>query len=247
MKKKFFNEEKRVKPGLNIIINETYRNKDWLFENYNLSNNLANFSYNNSKVLINKSSRLSKSPSNINLFFYKNNIISNDHTGSIFVYSLAQKKKIINFNFYRKKLKRFNKKIFLAVDNGIIYAADNLGYLYSIDISSGQLIWAKNFGVPFRSNIKILNNELYLANQDNKIYCINTTDGETKWNFSTTTTLLKSKFKNDIIVNEKGELFFINTNGELYSIDSQSRNINWVANLKDPNSDSVIKFFQAFR
>jgi len=93
IERKFFNEEKRVKPGLNIIINETYRNKDWLFENYNLSNNLANFSYNNSKVLINKSSRLSKSPSNINLFFYKNNIISNDHTGSIFVYSLAQKKK----------------------------------------------------------------------------------------------------------------------------------------------------------
>ena len=56
---------------------------------------------------------------------------------------------------------------------------------------------------------------------------------KTKWNFSTATTLLKSKFKNDIIVNEKGELFFINTNGELYSIDSQSRNINWVANLKE--------------
>ena len=117
--------------------------------------------------------------------------------------------------------------------------------MYSIDISSGQLIWAKNFGVPFRSNIKILNNELYLANQDNKIYCINTTDGETKWNFSTTTTLLKSKFKNDIIVNEKGELFFINTNGELYSIDSQSRNINWVANLKDSNSDSGNQIFSS--
>ena len=245
IEKKLFNEEKKVKVGANVTIDDTFRNKNWLFENYNLTNNVANFSYNNSKVLISKSSRLSKSLNNSNLLFYENNIISNDHTGTIFVYSLNKEKKIINFNFYKKRLKKFNKKIFLAINNGVIYAADNLGYLYSIDISSGKLIWAKNFGVPFRSSIKIFNNELYLANQDNTIYCVSLVDGRTKWNFSTTTTLLKSNFKNDIIVNEKGEIFFINTSGELYSIDSQNRNINWVVNLKDTNSEISNEIFSS--
>ena len=145
IEKKLFNEEKKVKVGANVTIDNIFKNKNWLFENYNLTNNVANFSYNNSKVLISKSSRLSKSLNDSNLLFYENNIISNDHTGTIFVYSLNKEKKIINFNFYKKRLKKFNKKIFLAISNGIIYAADNLGYLYSIDISSGKFIWAMNF------------------------------------------------------------------------------------------------------
>ena len=86
---------------------------------------------------------------------------------------------------------------------------------------------------------------MYLANQDNTIYCVSLVDGRTKWNFSTTTTLLKSNFKNDIIVNEKGEIFFINTSGELYSIDSQNRNINWVVNLKDSNSEISNEIFSS--
>ena len=75
IEKKLFNEEKKVKVGANVTIDDIFKNKNWLFENYNLTNNVANFSYNNLKVLISKSSRLSKSLNNSTLLFYENNII----------------------------------------------------------------------------------------------------------------------------------------------------------------------------
>ena len=49
IEKKLFNEEKKVKVGANVTIDNIFKNKNWLFENYNLTNNVANFSYNNSK------------------------------------------------------------------------------------------------------------------------------------------------------------------------------------------------------
>ena len=38
----------------------------------------------------------------------------------------------------------------------VLYVADNLGYIYAINLKSKSLIWAKNYGIPFRSNIKIV-------------------------------------------------------------------------------------------
>ena len=34
------------------------------------------------------------------------------------------------------------------------------------NIENQKIIWAKNFGVPFRSNIKIIDNLIFLSNQD---------------------------------------------------------------------------------
>ena len=45
------------------------------------------------------------------------------------------------------------KKSFSIYKNNI-YIADNLGYLYSIDYKNQKLLWAKNYGIPFRSNLK---------------------------------------------------------------------------------------------
>ena len=46
-------------------------------------------------------------------------------------------------------------KIKLKISNKNLIVSDNLGYLYSLKINSGKLNWAKNYGIPFRSNIKI--------------------------------------------------------------------------------------------
>ena len=53
-----------------------------------------------------------------------------------------------------EQLKGRNFKINLTIESNNLIVSDNLGYLYSIDLESGKLIWAKNYGIPFRSNIK---------------------------------------------------------------------------------------------
>ena len=107
----------------------------------------------------------------------------------------------------------------MAIDDNKIFAADNLGYLYVLDLNTKNIIWAKNFGIPFRSNLKIEKNQIFLANQDNTIYSINKNTGDVIWQYATSPTKLKTVFKNSIDIDQyNSNLFFLNTSGELYSI-----------------------------
>ena len=71
--------------------------------------------------------------------------------------------------------------------------------------------FTKNYGIPFRSNVKFANNDIYLANIDNTIYSINSNSGEQNWQFSTSPTFLKTNFKNNIAIDElnKSLVFFL--------------------------------------
>ena len=208
------------------------------------NNNFSNLAYSASNTLIFKSKKLSNSKHKRNFLFYENNLISYDHKGKIFIYSLKHKKKLFEFNFYKKNFKNFKKEIYIAVEKNILYAADNLGYMYAIDLNRKKLIWAKNFGIPFRSNIKIVGKQIFLANQDNVIYSVDTENGDKNWRFSSSITFLKSDFINNFSIDKRNNLlFFINTSGELYSINYLTQKINWVLNFKDSSSSNVTDLF----
>ena len=124
--------------------------------------------------------------------------------------------------------------------------SDNLGYVYSIDLNSGKLLWAKNYGIPFRSNIKIIDNQIFLMNQDNLFYSINKLNGEKLWEFFSSPQFLQSNFKNSIIYNlERNNVLFSNTNGELYSINFLNKKINWFINLKKGSSSDQNQIFNS--
>jgi outer membrane protein assembly factor BamB len=232
-KNQLFNEEVDVLSNYFFEHDAPVQTNSWLEQYGFKTNNISNFSYSGNNILVSKSSKLNKLLSNKNIIFYKDNLINYDHKGKIFIYSLSQKKKIFEYNFYKKKFKKFKKIIYLAVDKDILYAADNLGYVYAINIKSESLIWAKNYGIPFRSNIKVIDGQILAANQDNKIYAINIITGDSIWQFSTSITFLKSDFINNFVVDEpNGNLIFLNTSGELYSINYVNQKINWILNFK---------------
>ena len=87
-----------------------------------------------------------------------------DSKGNIGVFSLNENKLIFKYNFYKKKFKKFKKEIKLIVKENIIIAVDNFGYIYSIDYKKNKIIWAKNFLIPFRSNLKIIDDTLFDTN-----------------------------------------------------------------------------------
>ena len=121
-----------------------------------------------------------------------------------------------------------------------------MGYIYSIDIDSGKLLWAKYYGVPFRSNIKIIENQIFLMNQDNLFYSINKLTGEKNWTFLSSPQFLKSNFINNIVYNvERNNVIFANTNGELYSINYLNKKINWFINLKKGSAMDQEKIFKS--
>ena len=194
-----------------------------------------------------KSSKLSKIQKNKTSPLYsKGRIISYDHKGTVFVYSTEEKRKIFEYNFYQKQFKKFKKELFSLVEDEFIYIADNMGFIYAISMQTNKVVWAKNFGVPFRSNIKTLNNNLYLANEDNQLYSINKKNGDTNWVFSTKITNLKSNFKNNILIDEINKnIMFLNTSGELYSVSYVNKNINWIVNLKLLSNSQENELFES--
>jgi len=202
-KDKIYTEEKQISLNEKLKINSPLKNNNWSEQYLSSTNNIANLYYTNKQELVYKSSRLSKNSNDVSPLFYNNNLVSYDHKGTIFIYSLAEDRKILEYNFYNKEFKKYKKKLYLTIDNDVIYVADNLGFVYSIKIKTNKVIWAKNFGVPFRSNIKILNNNLYLANEENQLYAINIINGNTNWTFSTQVSILRSGFKNNILIDEK--------------------------------------------
>ena len=241
VKNKTFDEEKEPSNPSNIKIDKPLKVVNWS-EQYGIpSNNISNFYYADNKTLLTRSNKLSNSPSgkinsNRNIIFYKNNLISYDHNGTIFIYSLDLNKKIFKYNFYKKNFKNFNKEIYLTINENILYVADNLGYMYAFNLDNNNIIWAKNYGIPFRSNLKFDKNQIFLASQDNVIYSINKKNGNKNWQFATSLTFLKSDFQNNVALDIVDDnLFFLNTSGELYSINYKTQNINWVLNFKDPS------------
>lgn len=235
---KEFNEEISVKNNLVLDLEKPTRIDNWP-EKYGVkTNNISNFLYIGDKLLSWKSSKLSKLSGNKNIIFYQNNLISYDHKGKIFVYSIDQKKKLFVYDFYKKNFKHFTKRIYITVRKNVLYAVDNLGYVYAIDLEKKSLIWAKNYGIPFRSNLKIVDQQLLAANQDNVIYSIDTSTGKKNWQFATKLTFLKTDFENNFAIDKfNNNLFFLNTSGELYSINYINQKINWVLNFK--NSSAV--------
>ena len=88
----------------------------------------------------------------------------------------------------------------------------------AFNIDNLDILWKKNFGVPFKSNLKVYNNNLYLINSNSKIYSINTDNGNLNWSFETASRDLKDNKSYQIaIIND--ELVFTNDNAEIYCLD----------------------------
>ncbi len=238
-----FNDEVDASSGSILKLDNPVVIDNWNEQYGSITNNISSISHSGPKTLISRSSKLSKFSRNKNIVFYKNDLITFDHKGRIFIYSVILKKKVYIYNFYKKNFKDFSKYIYLKINENILYAADNLGYVYAIDLKNESLVWAKNFGIPFRSNIKVIDGQVLLANQDNKVYSLDAETGNKNWQFSTSETFLKNDFKNNIAIDKSSKsLLFLNTNGELFSINYINQKINWVLNFKksSPSQDSTL-------
>ena len=237
-----FNKEINIIDGYVFKIPETFNNSKWIDIFYDKSNNLVNFEYKDLNQKSFKSRKLTKDKINEYIIFEDKHIIMNDVSGNINIYSLLENRTILKFNFYKKKYKKISKKLNLIVENNIIYSSDNLGYLYAFDYKKEKIIWAKNFKIPFRSNLKIFKDKLILSNQNNELYFINKTSGDILNLIPTEETTIKNDFINNISLNEIST-FFLNTFGSLYSVDNETMQINWFLNLNQSLSLSPSDLF----
>ena len=222
-------------------------NLEWNDEFFGLNNNLKNFQYDDLNKIILKSKKLSNNKVFERILFANNHLIINDEKGNIIIYSISRKKTIYKFNFYKKKYKKIKKKLNLIIENDIIYVSDNIGYLYSFNYKQNKLVWAKNYKIPFRSNLKIFNNKIIVSNQNNNLFFLDKINGDLIKFIPTEETIVKNNFINNLSIDDKNNLFFLNTYGSLYSIDAKNMKINWFLNLNqstDVNPSNLFKSVQ---
>lgn len=206
------------------------KNDHWKDSFYSDSNNFDNFKYNNNNQLILKSKKITKYEPNKQLLYYKNNIILNDRRGNIIIYSINKNKLISKFNFYKKRYKKLKKSINLIIENNILFVADNLGYIYAYDLQTNSLLWAKNFKIPFKSNLKVYGDMVIVANIKNNVFFLKKNNGETIKSIQTEETRVTNQFVNNFSIT-KDNLLFLNSFGSLYSINLNTKKINWFLNL----------------
>ncbi len=225
-------EEVELVPGQSIKIDNLKTYTEWSQRYQNKFNNINNVSFlNNGNYQ--KLSKISKSEVNKNILVYKNNLFFSDYKGNIGVYSLDKNQIIFKYNFYKKKFKKFKKELKLLVKKDIIIAVDNFGYAYSINYKKNKIVWAKNFLVPFRSNLKIINETLFLSDEKNKIILININNGEKIDEFYTEPSKTVSKFESNLAIDNKNNLLYMSTSGVLYSLNLiNNKRINWIKNFK---------------
>ena len=228
-----------------IQISKPVISEKWNDIHYDFNNNLKNFQYNDVYQVILKSKKLSKNKVNDYLLFSNNHLIINDEKGNIIIYSINKRKIITKFNFYKKKYKKIKKILNLIVEKDIVYISDNLGYLYAINYKTGNIIWAKNYKIPFRSNLKIINDQLIAANQNNYLYFFNKKNGESIKFIPTEETIIKNAFINNLSINNEKSIFFLNTYGSLYSIDIKTLKINWFINLNQSTDINPSNLFDS--
>ena len=241
---KFFNEIIEAEDNFKFFLTTPIENNSWDDIFYNKNNNYDNFIYSNLNQVQLLSKKLSRSKIDTNILYSNNRIITADIKGNIIVYSIEKKKIINKYNFYKNKFKPLKKNLNLKISGNLLYISDNLGFLYAYDYISNKIIWAQKYKVPFRSNIKIEDNKIILADQNNSLFLIDKQNGDIIKQYPTEEVLVKNNYENNFALNDEN-LFFLNTFGSIYSINLNTLKINWFMNVNTFLNQNLSNLFYA--
>jgi len=237
---------KEIPLSRDIDISKPLNNHSWNTTNLNNQNFIGNLYLSGiDSLFLKKRFGKNKYPiSNISTPVLANeeNIIFSDDTGTIFNINtngkLTWKK-----NVYKKIYKKIHKNLVLLINKNEIYVADNIGFIYSVDLDTGKLLWIKNHAVPIRSNIKIFEDRIFLIDQDNKIISLSAKDGSKIWSILTISSFIKSQNLLSMAISKKKDLVILNSAGDLYMVDSINGDVYWTSNTLSSLQPDASDFF----
>ena len=232
--------DKEISSKSPLLLNSPQSNKDWVYEHFSSNNLYEHLVYEGKFQDIFKKS--------IGDFINKNNdsgslLVSNefvffsDEKGKIYKFDIKNQRVIWELKIYESSLNNYPKNIALYLNSNILYAADNLGFLYSIDTETGKPIWQQNYGVPFSSNLNFYKSILYVVNQNSRLYAFNPIDGEKIWSFESLSGLIKPSRSSSISI-LNNNLLFTNDVGDVTVIDLNQQVIVWTKNILSQNTIS---------
>tara|TARA_Y100000590_G_C15708497_1_gene1009483 strand:+ start:684 stop:2033 length:1350 start_codon:yes stop_codon:yes gene_type:complete len=231
-----------------INLSEPKKNLSWLMSGLNHQNFMGNIYLPNAQNIFLKKkigkNKFSISKNITSPLVLENNIIFSDDTGTIF--NINENGKIRwKKNIYGKRYKKIYKNLTFALNKNVIYVADNIGFIYAIDFNNGKLFWIKNHGVPLRSNIKVLNNKIFLINQDNRLFCVNTKDGAKIWDIRSISSFIKVQNFLSVAMPNEDHVIAVNSSGDLFKANINNGTIYWSLNVSNTMLAHATDFFKS--
>ena len=74
----------------------------------------------------------------------------------------------------------------VSVSDGRVFASTGYGDVFALNIADGAIIWKKHLSGPLRGAPTLEYGHVYVMGQDNQIFALNQSDGETQWTDSGT-------------------------------------------------------------
>ena len=74
--------------------------------------------------------------------------------------------------------------------------------MYVYNFAENKIIWAKKFDAPFRSNLKVDNKKLFLADENNNLLIVDVKNGNILRKIPSEQVLIKNNFENNISISE---------------------------------------------
>ena len=232
----------------NISLSKPEKNLSWEMSSLNHQNFLGNIYLSGVENIFLKKkigkNKFSMSKIMASPLIYMNNIIFSDNRGTIFNIDEGGD---INWkkNIYKKIYKKIYKNLNFSIYQNNIYVVDNIGFIYSISLNNGKLVWIKNHGIPLKSNIKIFDNKIFLINQDNRLLCLNTKDGSKIWDIRSVSSFIKSENFLSLAVTKQGDVIAINSSGDLLKAKGSNGNIYWTLNTSSSILTDATDFFKS--
>ena len=231
-----------------ISISNPRKNLSWKMSSLNQQNFLGNIYLSGiDNIFLKKKIGKNKFPMSKIIsspLVFENNIIFSDHNGTIF--NINQNGEI-NWkkNIYKKIYKKVYKNLVFSIYQNNIYVADNIGFIYSIGLNNGKLVWIKNHGIPIKSNIKIYKNKIFLINQDNRILCFNTENGSKIWDIRSVPSFIKLQNFLSSAISKQGDVIAINSSGDLFKVNANNGKIDWSLNTLESTLAHATDFFKS--
>ena len=239
---------KEITLNKNIKFSKTKKNLFWKMSSLNHQNSLGNIYLSGTdNIFLKKKIGKNKFPMSMVMsspLVLENFIVLSDDTGTI--YKIDQSGRIYwKKNIYKKIYKKIYKNLVFSIYKNNVYVADNVGFIYSIDLQDGKLIWIKNHGIPLKSNIKVFKDKIFLINQDNRIICLNIKDGSKIWDIRAISSFIKSQNFLSIAVTNEEDIVFINSAGDLIKTNLNYAQVHWSVNTSGSMLAHATDFFKS--
>ena len=218
--------EEQINPNIQIKLTNLLKDNTFI-ENKSNNNGNINFKSEFEKKKSYKFSKIKQFNSlTTEMIFTKNNdIIYFDKKGTVFRIN-ENFENIWKRNHYTKKEKKLNPILYFNYLDENLLVADTLSNIYSLNISTGDLIWKKESVSPFHSNLVAQNDKFIVVDFDNVIRCFSIKNGDELWNFKTENTFIKSQKKLSIIIKDN-LVVSLNSLGDVTALNAEDGSLIW--------------------